>query len=135
MKSVIAAALVAGLTITAPVLAQEAFTGVWEISTGAQQDEAEITVWTVTEVDGEYVIEAEGAGASPEVLETLGVPTSVEIEFDGTSFSVSTTFPGSELVPGPIVIVNSGVIDGDTFEGAMTFGEDSAEIPTTGTRR
>jgi hypothetical protein len=136
MSKTIVAVLASGLMISAPALAQETFTGTWDIIVDRQDSEDGKLVWTVTEVDGEYAVEAEfkaedEAGAS--LMAMLGTPTSVEIDFDGKSFTMTTTYGDVMLV-----IVNSGVIDGDNFEGASTMkfgGAGDVEGPMTGTRR
>lgn len=121
--------------IGAPAQAAETFAGVWDVTVPVPQGESGTETWTVTEAGGEYVIESAvvHAGAVGAAMPgMLGEPVSVEIGFDGTSFTVTSTFAGPQEGV-DVVTVSSGVIDGDTFTGTFKFGE--LEIPMTGARR
>lgn len=115
MSRTVMLALAAGLMIELAAPAQETFVGIWEVAIEVPGAETEPTVWTVTERGGEYAVAIEG-----------------EIAFDGMRFTTTSTFPreGTDA----FVVVNSGVIDGDTFKGTSKFGH-LGEYRMTGTRR
>jgi hypothetical protein len=119
------------LMIAGTAIAQETFTGVWVVTTHVPNVETEDLTWTVTEMDGKYTMM--GAGGDQTMNALLGAPISTEIDFDGMKFTIRTVFK-----PSPqdmeFVIVNSGVIDGDTFEGTSSFGG-LGEYRLTGVRR
>jgi hypothetical protein len=130
MSRATAIALAGGLLIAATALAQETFVGIWEVTIEVPGVQTNPTVWTVTERDGEYDVSIEGGNEA--MNSWLGERVSLVIAFDGTRFAMTSEFrrEGTD----PFVVVNSGVIDGDTFEGTSKFGP-APEYRLKGKRR
>jgi hypothetical protein len=129
MKGAVVLALAGSLIIAVPALGQETFVGTWKVVIEVPGMETEPTTWSVTDRDGQYGVVIEGGNAG--MNSWLGAPASVQVTFDGTRFTITSAFPreGSDA----FVIVNSGVIDGDTFKGTSKFGP-LGEYRLTGTR-
>lgn len=122
--------LVGGLMIAVAAFAQQPFVGKWEVTVEVPGGvKAEPIVWTVTGHDGEYAVATEGGNGA--MNSWLGTPTSVQVAVDGTKFTMTSTFrPGGADA---FVIVNSGVIDGDTLAGTSKWGK-LGEYRLTGKR-
>lgn len=134
MKNIVAAALAAGLIIVVPSQAQEPeqqiFAGKWVVTTHVPDVETEDLIWTVTEINGKYSVASEGGNEA--MTAALGIPSSIIVEFDGSTFSMTSTF--EPVGADKLVVVNSGVINGDSFEGTSKFGP-VGEFRLTGVRQ
>jgi hypothetical protein len=130
MSRAVTLALAGGLMIAMAALAQATFVGTWDVTIEVPGVETNPTVWTVSERDGEYDIRIEGGNAAMDSW--LGERTSLVIAFDGMRFTMTSRYQreGAD----DFVVVNSGVIDGDTFEGTSKFGP-APEYRMKGTRR
>jgi hypothetical protein len=130
MSRAVPLALAGGLMIAMAALAQATFVGTWDVTIEVPGVETDPTVWTVTERDGAYDVTIAGGNSAMDAW--LGERTSLVIAFDGTRFTMTSRFrrEGTD----DFVVVNSGVIDGDTFEGTSKFGP-APEYHLKGTRR
>jgi hypothetical protein len=127
---VVTFALAAGVTVASAVVAQETFVGTWEVTIEVPGVQTNPTTWTVSERDGTYDVTIEGG--SDAMNSWLGERISLVIAFDGTRFTMTSTYRREDA--DAFMVVNSGVIDGDTFEGTSKFGP-APEYRLKGSRR